>query len=125
MQGFDLVDTLVKINYASGNVVRAIENAEVIYRPRGEFVIITAQQDSPEIHAAVSRMVEKNFPNCKRVVFVSGSQAEVIKKKAAAIKRWKLTDFTDNNRDILAGIRDANTGATLWVKTGKGRKFYQ
>lgn len=124
MQGFDLADTLVHINYKSGNIVSAIANAKVLYRPKGNFVIITAQQDNASIHTAISSMVADNFPNCQRVYFVSGGEAEVIKKKAAAIKRLNLTDFTDNNRAILAGIKELNTGAKLWVMTGDGRKPY-
>lgn len=124
MQGFDLADTLVHINYSSGNIVSAIAHAKVLYRPKGNFVIITAQQDSPSIHNAISSMVADNFPNCQRVTFVSGGQAEIIKKKASAIKRLKLTDFTDNNRDILAGLKELNLGVKLWVMTANGRKPY-
>ena len=124
MQGFDLANTLVSINYKSGNIPSAIKNAKVLYRPKGNFVIITAQQDTPEIHNAVSEMVSVNFPNCQRVYFVSGGEAEIIKKKAAAIKRLGLTDFTDNNRAILAGLKELNLGAKLWVMTSSGRKPY-
>lgn len=124
MQGFDLADTLVHINYKSGNIVSAIGSAEILYRPKGDFVIITAQQDSPEIHRAISEMVSVNFPNCTRVHFVSGGETDIIKKKAALIKSLGLTDFTDNNRAILAGIKELNTGAKLWVMTGSGRKPY-
>lgn len=124
MQGFDLADTLVHINYKSGNIPAAIKSADVLYRPKGNFIIITAQQDSPEIHRAVSEMVNVNFPNCQRVIFVSGGEADIIKKKAAAIKRNGLTDFTDNNRAILAGLKELNLGVKLWVMTSSGRKPY-
>lgn len=124
MQGFDLVDTLVKINYRSGNIISAIAKAEVIYRPKGTFTIITAQQDNPQIHAAISAMVAENFPNCERVHFVSGGESEIIQKKAGYIKRLGLTDFTDNNRAILAGIKELNLGVKLWVMTSSGRKPY-
>lgn len=122
MQGFDLADTLVHINYKSGNIVGAIAKANVLYRPKGNFVIITAQQDSPQIHTAIKSMIADNFPNCQRVVFVSGGEVEIIKKKAAAIKRLGLTDFTDNNRAILAGLKELNLGVKLWVMTSDGRK---
>lgn len=124
MQGFDLADTLVHINYKSGNIVRAIADATVKYRPKGNFIIITAQQDTPAIHSAINAMVKENFPNCVNVYFVSGGEAEIIKKKAAAIKRLNLTDFTDNNRAILAGLKELNLGVKLWVMTGDGRKPY-
>jgi hypothetical protein len=124
MQGFDLADTLVHIDYNSGNIVNAISRAKVLYRPTGNFVIITAQQDSPSIHTAIKSMIADNFPNCQQVVFVSGSEADIIKKKAAAIKRLNLTDFTDNNRNILAGLMELNLGIKLWVMTTSGRKAY-
>jgi hypothetical protein len=124
MQGFDLADTLVHINYKSGNIVSAIAHADVLYRPKGNFIIITAQQDNASIHSAISSMVADNFPNCQRVIFVNGGEAEIIKKKAAAIKRLKLTDFTDNNRAILAGLKELNLGVKLWVMTQSGRKPY-
>lgn len=124
MQGFDLADTLVHINYRSGNIPQAIRNAEVLYRPKGNFIIITAQRDDAAIHNAVSEMVSTNFPNCQRVHFVSGGESDIIAKKAALIKEHNLTDFTDNNRAILAGIKELNTGAKLWVMTSDGRKPY-
>lgn len=76
------------------------------------------------MHTAISSMIADNFPNCERVHFVSGGEADIIKKKAALIKRLNLTDFTDNNRAILAGLKELNTGAKLWVMTGSGRKPY-
>lgn len=124
MQGFDLADTLVHINYKSGNIVSAISAAKVLYRPKGNFIIITAQQDSPAIHTAISSMVADNFPNCQGVRFVSGGEADIIKKKAGYIKRLKLTDFTDNNRAILAALKELNLGVKLWVMTSDGRKPY-
>ena len=127
MQAFDLVDTLVKISYKVYNteqLVANIKNADVIYRPKGNFIIITAQPDTPAVHTAISAMVNDNFPNCQRVVFVSGSEAQVAEKKASIIKRNGITDFTDNNRNILSKIKDLVPEVTLWVMTGSGRKKY-
>ena len=125
---FDLVDTLVKINYAGSfsrrQLIENILNAKVIYRPEGDFEIITAQQDNSEIHSAISRMVSANFPNCKRVHFVSGGEKAVAEAKAEIIKRNGFTSFTDNNRTILGIIKELLTGVTLWVMTSSGRKKY-
>jgi hypothetical protein len=104
MQGFDLVDTLVKINYKVYNTQQLlgnIDNAKVIYKPTGRFVIVTAQENSSEVHRSISQMVKRNFPNCAGIHFVAGSQAEVIKAKAESIVRNNLTDFTDNNLSLI------------------------
>jgi len=128
MQGFDLVDTLVEINYAARSpqqLAANIARANVIYRPKGNFVIITAQRDDPIVHRAISQMVSENFPNCQRVYFVDGGESTIVEKKAGLIKRLGLTDFTDNNRSILSKLKDLSTGASLWVMTkSSGRKPY-
>jgi hypothetical protein len=127
MQAYDLVDTLVKIDYSVHNTAQMVANikeAKVIHRPTGNFIIITAQPDIPAVHSAVSAMVNDNFPNCQRVVFVSGSEAQVAEKKAGVIKRNNITDFTDNNRAILAKIKELVPDVTLWVMTGSGKKKY-
>lgn len=124
MQGFDLSDTLVRVNYESGNVPQAIRDASVIYRPLENFVIITAQQQNAATNAAVRDMVRINFPICQHVYIISGGRAEIIQKKAEIIKRLALSDFTDNNEEILAGIKELNTGATLHIMTADGPKPY-
>ena len=128
MQGFDLDDTLAHVNYqsifGSTSLIDALNNAKVIYTPKSEFVIITARKGSEEVHKTTTQWVNKTFPNCKRVYFVSGNTEKVIQEKARLIKELNLTDFTDNNREILAGIKKLETGATLWVMTQDGRKPY-
>jgi hypothetical protein len=127
MQAFDLVDTLVRINYSvhsTEQMVANIKEAKVIYRPQGNFIIITAQPDIPAVHTAISQMVHDNFPNCQRISFVSGGESAVAEKKASIIKRNNITDFTDNNRGILAKIKELVPDVKLWVMTGSGRKRY-
>lgn len=124
MQGYDLQDTLVRINYNSGNIISAIAKASVLYRPKGNFIIVTAQQDSPSIHSAIKSMIKDNFPNCQGVTFVSGGQSEVIAKKAAAIKRLGITEFTDNNPDILAGLKEKLPNVKLYKMTKNGKETY-
>lgn len=127
MQAFDLADTLVHINYSAystAQLVQNIEKAKVIYHPTTPFEVITAQQDNPAIHSAISRMIKANFTGCRGVHVVSGSQAEVIKAKAETIKRIGATTFTDNNREILAGIKELVPEVKLYVMTTSGRRPY-
>ena len=128
MQAFDLQDTLVHINYdrafGHNGLIEQIAKASVIYRPKGAFIIITAQQDNSDIHDAISSMVAENFPNCERVHFVTGGTAQVADAKAAIIAEKNISDFTDNNREILAKIKEKNLNVKLWVMTKDGRKPY-
>lgn len=128
MDGFDLQDTLVHIDYSASfgkrQLLENIAKASIKYRPTSDFVIITAQQDDQEIHTAIRDMVEKRLPKCQGVYFVSGSQEDIINKKAAGIRRLRLTSFTDNNLDILAGIKAKNIGIRLFKMTSTGRKPY-
>lgn len=128
MQAFDLVDTLVEINYAARSpqqLAANIARARVIYRPRGNFVIITAQRNDPIVHRAISQMVSENFPNCQRVYFVEGGEAAIVEKKSELIKRLGITDFTDNNRSILSKMKELKLGVKLWVMTkSSGRQPY-
>ena len=129
MDGYDLQDTLVHINYdvafGLSQLVDNVEKAKILHKPQGQFVIVTAQQDNQQIHEAVRKLVDDNFSNCLGVYFVSGGQAAVIQKKAASIQRLKLESYTDNNVRILAGIRELLPEVTLYHMTSSGRKKYQ
>lgn len=128
MQAYDLVDTLVHINYKAvfgrTSLLKQIQNATIIYKPQGNFIIITAQQDSADVHSAISEMVSKNFPNCEHVHFVSGSETEIADSKARIIEQKNITDFTDNNVGILAKIKAKGLNVKLWRMTQDGRKAY-
>jgi len=128
MDGYDLQDTLVKIDYSGAfgerQLLANIAKAEIVYQPMGKFVIITAQQDNPQIHAAIKHMVSEKFPNCQGVYFVSGGEHTVAIKKAASIKRLNLTSFTDNNRNILATIKELLPEVPLYVMTSNGRRKF-
>jgi len=128
MQAFDLVDTLVHINYKGvfghTSLLEQISKAKVIYTPTAPFRVFTAQPDNAEVHQAISDMVHKNFTNCEGISFVTGGTQQVADAKAALIKSHNITDFTDNNRQILAKIKEQTTDVKLWVMTGEGRKPY-
>jgi hypothetical protein len=128
MDGYDLQDTLVKIDYSGAfgerQLIANIAEAKVIYTPSGDFVVVTAQQDNPQIHAAIKHMINEKFPNCQGVYFVSGGEHTVAIKKAASIKRLNLKSFTDNNRNILATIKELLPTVSLFVMTSTGRKKY-
>jgi hypothetical protein len=122
MDAYDLVDTLVKINYNTGNIFTAITGANVIHRPKGNFIVITAQSDNPAIKATITRLVAAKFPECSRIYFVTGSEQAVIARKASVLKRIGATSFTDNNATILAGIHQLLPDLKLYRMTANGAR---
>lgn len=125
MRAFDLSGTLVNIDYNADQLITAIYDAKMIYLPIGPFVIITAQQDSAPIQKAIRAMVANNYPKCERIYFVNGTPNEIIAKKIERLKAIEATEYTDDNRDILAAIRIRLPEITLYVMTARGRALYK
>ena len=120
MDAYDLQDTLVHINYNAltyAELITNINNARLIYRPLRPFTIITAQEPSTAIRQAIREMVAREFPNCRAVYFVEGSEATVARAKAGTLRRINASSFTDNNRRILAAIRRQIPGLPLYIMT--------
>ena len=125
MQAFDLSGTLVNIDYNADQLITAIYDAQMIYLPIGSFVIITAQQDSAPIQKAIRAMVAANYPKCERIYFVNGTEQQVIAQKIERLKAIEATEYTDDNRDILAAIRIRLPDLKLYVMTSRGRALYK
>ena len=100
-RAFDLQDTLVRINYNAQDLFAAIAQADKLYTPVGDFIVISAQPTSGAIRGAIRTMINDKYPNCTNIYFVSGSEQQVISAKARAIKNHSVTEFTDNNTAIL------------------------
>ena len=130
MQGYDLDDTLAKVEFdlASERGLAAVyRGAKVLYTPDSEFVVITARSHGTEaLKTATREWLKANQPNWSgRIVWVSGTEEEIVKKKAQAINSLKLTDFTDNNDDILKALAPLTT-CTLWdISDGNRERFNQ
>lgn len=121
MRAFDLQDTLVHIDYGANNIYSAIADARVLYRPIGEFIIITAQPLSSQIRGAIRAMVDDRFPNCTGVYYVSGDERRVVMLKARAIRNQNVTEFTDNNERILAALEPLVPNCKLYKMTNGER----
>lgn len=125
MQGYDLDDTLAKVEFDLASV-RGLANvyrgAKVLYVPQEDFVVITARSHGTEaLKTATREWLKEHQPNWTgRIIWCEGTEEEIIKKKAQAINALNLTDFTDNNEDILKALAPL-TNATLW-KFSDGRK---
>jgi hypothetical protein len=126
MQAFDLQDTLVRINYQAPNaqvLTQNILNAKILYTPTGQFDIITAQQDNPELHRAISRLVRATYPRLRYLRFVSSSSDNAVAEdKARVIKNLGSSSYTDNNRAILERIKEIVPTIDLLIAKNGHRK---
>lgn len=106
MYGFDIDDTLAHANFKqSRNAVEAILGAKVLYTPSMPFVAITARGSDPKIQKATHIWLKQHEPNCKGVEFVSGGMKQKIEGKARAIQQHGVTDYVDNNTELLSGLK--------------------
>jgi hypothetical protein len=130
MQGYDLDDTLAEVEFDLASVrglANVFRGAKVKYVPDAEFVVITARpHDTEALKRATRDWLRENQPNWSgRIIWASGSEDEIIKKKAQAINSLGLTDFTDNNKDILEKLSPLTT-APLWeISDGQRERFNQ
>lgn len=114
---YDLVGTLAEVTYPSENLT------SVIYKPRGPFVIVTAQ--SAGSHAKLYAQVREQFPNVTRIHSVRvGTDTQEGQRKAAILKRIKADSYTDNNTNILAVIRKLVPGIRLYHMSNGRKKSY-
>lgn len=113
MIGYDLDDTLANVEFALAGqrgLANVFRSAKVIRKPQEPFVVISARPHSTaEQRKATRDWLIENQPNYKKIYYVSGTEAEIISKKAALIKRLRLTDFYDNNADIVAELKKKTT----------------
>jgi len=120
MQGYDLDGTLAGTDFTQAgrkSMADIFTDAPVIHAPSTDFVVITARlHDTAAEREATLAWMAKNQPHFAGIHYVeAGSPEATAKAKAAVITRLKLTDFTDNNRDVLAALAGLDTGAKLWV----------
>jgi hypothetical protein len=115
MNYYDLIGTLVTIPHKGDNLrgyIKALDEAQVIYQPRGSFKIITAQ---PVIATKrVRTLIQKRFPNCLDVVVVGNTAAKI-----RALDAAKATNYTDNDARVRAAIAKALPAIKLYqIKNG-------
>ena len=127
MQGYDLDDTLAKVEFAQASVrglANVFASAKVIYKPESPFIVITARPHSTSaMKTATENWLKDNQPNYKGTYYVSGSEAEIIQAKIRLIKDKNLTDFTDNNTSILAELKKELNNVRLWKMYSTGKRI--
>jgi len=112
---YDLVGTLAKVSYPGENIT------SVIYKPRGAFVIVTAQGAGS--HAHLYTQVRDTFPNVTRIHTVrTGTDKLEGQRKAAVLRRINAHSYTDNNANILKAIAEILPDLPLYLMTSRGRR---
>ena len=121
MQAFDLDDTLANVDFAQAPV-RSLETvyrqAKVLYVPDVAFIVITARPSgSAGVRTATADWLKANEPNWTGGIYYcrANSEQAIIEEKARLIKAHRVTDFTDNNEAILAGLKPLVPGVVLWL----------
>ena len=121
MEAFDLDDTLASVDFAEANT-RSLETvfrqAKVLYQPDVAFIVITARpHGTASLRTATADWLKTNEPNWTGAIYYCNADSEqaVIEEKARLIKAHRVTDFTDNNEDILAALKPMVPGVTLWL----------
>jgi hypothetical protein len=116
MRAYDLDGTLADTNFALQNrlsLAQIFTRAAVLLVPDEDFIVITARPHSTTtMRQATVDWLQKNQPNYRGIYYVSGSETQIIKAKADIIDRLNITDFYDNNPDIVAELRK-QTKATI------------
>ena len=114
---YDLVNTLAEVSYPSETITR------ILYRPRGAFVIITAQ--SAGTHTKLYNQVREQLPGVTRIHTVqTGTDQREGERKAAILKRIGAHSYTDDNRNILKAIRELLPNIDLYhIRNGNRTKY--
>jgi hypothetical protein len=121
MYGFDIDDTLAKTDFKHArSQTEAILGAKVIYTPTMPFVAITARGADPKVHRATQIWLKQHEPNCHGVEFTGGSLKQVINGKAQAIQKHGVTDYVDNNIELLHGLKNLLPNVKFYHFTGSG-----
>ena len=128
MIGFDLDDTLAAVEYelaSQRGLANVYRSAKLIYRPTEPFIIVTARpvKTTAERNATIE-WCKENVPNYRGLYFVTGTESEIIQKKVGYIRSRNLTSWTDNNRDILAQMKELTTVPLYWMKQDGTRERY-
>lgn len=128
MIGYDLDDTLAKVDYAQAGtrgLATVFAQADVIHKPTQDFIVITARaHSSSATKTATEKWLRENNPDhYKGIYYVSGSEDQIVKGKARIIEDRNLTSFTDNNRAILRQLKELLPSAiTLYYMRANGTK---
>lgn len=114
---YDLVGTLAEVKYPTETLTK------IIYKPKGQFVIVTAQAAGN--HEKLYRQVKKELPFIRRIYSVRvGTDKQEGQRKAAVLQRINAQSYTDNNANILDAIRQQLPDLELYIMRNGIRTRY-
>lgn len=100
-------------------LLKAYSLAGQLYRPREpEFVVITARKDDPNVREVTERWLNGFFPGRVKGLYmlgVSRSLDNVIDFKATRVNALGLTDFTEDNVEVVKGLRKRCLKTRVWL----------
>lgn len=109
MDGYDLDDTLAGANYKQAGYIgleKVFSQAPVLYVPDQPFVIITGRPgETKQQKDATNAWLQAHEPNYRKIYYVTGSEKEKIQRKAQIVGRLHLSSYTDNNANVLSGMK--------------------
>lgn len=121
MEAYDLDDTLASVDFAEANVrslATVFRQAKVLYQPDVPFIVITARPHAnADTRRATADWLKANEPNWTGDIYYCNADSEeaVVREKARLIKAHRVTDFTDNNEQILTALKPLVLGVQLWL----------
>lgn len=86
--------------------------------PRGTFCVISARKSTPEIMKITGDWIQQRYPGQLTGLYLlseSRSLENVIAFKSARIRSLGLTDFTEDNPKIVAGLRKLDLNCRIWL----------
>lgn len=121
MEAYDLDDTLASVDFAEANtrsLSTVFRQAKVLYVPEVPFTVITARPHSTaELRRATFDWMVANQPQWDGQIHYCNADSEqgIIEEKARLIKAHRVTDFTDNNEQILTVLKPLVPNVQLWI----------
>jgi hypothetical protein len=121
---YDLDGTLARTDYGkafgTASLVGMLEKAPVIYKPSGEFIIITARGENTAVQHATRAWVKDNLPGCQGVYFTTGSGKPGMERKLAVMHAHSVTEFVDSKKSNLAILKELDPSLKLaYISDGK------
>lgn len=124
MQGYDLDDTLARVNFAQASVrglATVYAQADVLYKPTEDFVVITARsKPNAAARQATLNWLKENEPRFQRIYYVPGGNAKnVAMAKARIIDSLNLDSYTSEDREVLNAMKEFTNVPLYLFRGGK------
>lgn len=97
----------------------AYDRAKPLYDPpQAQFDVVTARKEDPATRAVTEQWLHQHFPGRVRrlAMLTEGRRIDVVVPyKARHLAAWGTTDFAEDNRKVVAGLRRLGGAARIWL----------